>query len=260
MKIDLENLVDRIADRVAGRAPWKDIMEDEPGLAEAEAYSVQAGLMRRRIAEGETVIGYKAAYTSAAIQAQRGNGGPIVGAILRSAHLPESAPIAIVPNSRNAVEPEVAVLLGADLSGPGVTPLDVLRATKALLPAIEVAVGAPGNVDRSRHMVIATHKTAGSIIVGGPGLSPAGIDLRVEGCVMSINGKVRGSATGVEVMGDPYNAAAFIANTVLANGDMLRAGMILMTGSIIAAIPIAAGDDVRVDFTRLGSVGIRFAA
>ena len=109
MKIDLENLVDQIADRVAGRASWKDIMEDEPGLVEAEAYSVQAGLMRRRIAEGETVIGYKAAYTSAAIQAQRGNGGPIAGAILRSAHLPESAPIAIVQNSRNAVEPEVAI-------------------------------------------------------------------------------------------------------------------------------------------------------
>jgi 2-keto-4-pentenoate hydratase len=61
-------------------------------------------------------------------------------------------------------------------------------------------------------------------------------------------------------MGDPYVAAAFIANTVLANGDRLRAGMILMTGSIIAAIPVATGDDVRVDFTRLGSVGVRFRA
>ena len=260
MKTSLESLVDRIADRVAGRSPWRDILEDEPDLSIENAYRVQAGLMRRRMAEGETVVGYKAAYTSAAVQAQRGNGGPIAGAILRSAHLPESAPIAIVPNSRNAVEPEVAILLGADLPGPEVTPLDVLRATEALLPAIEVAVGAPGHADRSRHMVIATHKTAGSVIVGGPGLAPQGIDLRVEGCVMTINGEVRGSATGVEVMGNPYNAAAFIANTVLANGEMLRAGMILMTGSIIAAIPIAAGDDVRVDFTRLGSIGIRFGA
>ena len=258
MKNSLETLVDLIADRVAGRAPWKDILEDEPDLSEEDAYRLQFALMRRHAAAGDAVIGYKAAYTSLAVQAQRGNGGPIVGAILNSANLPESEPVAIVPDSRNAVEPEVAILLGADLPGPRVTPLDVRRATAALLPAIEVAVGAPGHVERSRHMVIATHKTAGSIIVGGPGRSPDGIDLRVEGAVMSINGKVRGSATAVEVMGDPYAAAAFIANTVLSNGEVLRAGMILMTGSIIAAIPIAAGDDVRVDYTRLGTVGVRF--
>lgn len=260
MKNSLEHLVERIADRVAARSPWKDVLEDEPGLTDADAYRIQFELMRERASQGDAVVGYKAAYTSAAVQAQRGNGGPIVGAFLNSANLPESEPVAIVADSRNAVEPEVAILLGADLPGPHVTPLDVKRATAALLPAIEVAVGAPGNVDRSRQMVIATHKTAGSVIVGGPGLAPDGIDLRVEGAVMSINGKVRGSATAVEVMGDPYIAAAFIANTVLANGDRLRAGMILMTGSIIAAIPVAAGDDVRVDFTRLGSVGVRFRA
>lgn len=260
MSSEMDELVDRVSDRVSGRVPWKDVLEDRPDLSEADAYRIQFALMRRRMADGDPVVGYKAAYTSAAIQAQRGNGGPIAGAFLRSANLPEAEPVAIVPDSRNAVEPEVAILLGADLPGPHVTPLDVRRATAALLPAIEVAVGAPGHVDRSRHMVIATHKTAGSVIVGGPGRAPEGIDLRVEGCVLTINGKVRGSATAVEVMGDPYNAGAFIANTVLANGDMLRAGMILMTGSIIAAIPIVAGDDVRADFTRLGSIGIRFSA
>lgn len=260
MNSSLESLIDRIADRVARCAPWKDILEDEPDLAVEDAYRIQAGLMRRRVAEGDAIVGYKAAYTSVAVQAQRGKGGPIAGAILRSANLAESERVAIVSGSRNAVEPEVAILLGTDLSGPDVTPLDVMRVTAALLPAIEVAVGAPGHVDRSRHMVIATHKTAGSIIIGGPGRPPDGMDLRVEGCVLTINGEVRGSATAVEVMGNPYNAAAFIANTMLENGHELRAGMILMTGSIIAAIPVAAGDDVRADFTRLGSVGVRFRA
>jgi 2-keto-4-pentenoate hydratase len=255
----LDALIDMIADRTAGRAPWTDILGDAPDLSIEEAYQVQYGLMRRRVAEGDRVVGYKAAYTSRAMQSQRGNGGPICGAILASAVLPEDQPIAMVPDSRNAVEPEVAILLGQDLPGPHVTALDVRRATSALLPAIEVAVGAPGQVERTRHMVIATHKTAGSVIIGGPGRTPDGIDLRTEGAVMAINGETRASATAIEVMGDPYNAAAFIANTVLANGEILRAGMILMTGSIIAAIPIDAGDDVKVDYTRLGSLSIRFA-
>jgi len=256
----LDALIERISDRTAGRTPWIDILEDAPDLSMEDAYRVQFGMMRRRVAEGDRVVGYKAAYTSRAMQAQRGNGGPIAGAILASAVLPEDRPIAMVENSRNAVEPEVAILLARDLPGPHVTALDVMRATSVLLPAVEVAVGAPGRVERSRQMVIATHKTAGSIIIGGPGQVPAALDLRTEGTVISINGEVRGSATAVEVMGDPFNAAAFIANTVLANGDMLRAGMVLMTGSIIAAIPVEPGDDVRVDYTRLGSLNIRFAS
>jgi 2-keto-4-pentenoate hydratase len=259
MPADIDKLVDRIADRTAGRSAWVDILEDAPELSEQDAYRVQFGLMRRRVAEGDRIVGYKAAYTSLAIQAQRGNGGAIVGGILASALESETRPIAIVPDARNAVEPEVAVVLAQDLPGPHVSAIDVMRATRMLMPAIEVAVGAPGHAERSRQMVIATHKTAGSIIVGGPGRSPDGLDLRLEGAVMWIDGTVRGSATAVEVLGNPFESAAFIANTVLANGEVLKAGMILMTGSIFAAIPVEAGCDVRVDFTRLGSIGIRFA-
>lgn len=259
MNSEIETLVDRIHGRISGREAWRDVLEDRPGLSDEDAYRIQFALMRRLTAGGDRVVGYKAAYTSLAVQAQRGNGGPIAGAFLQSGYLPEEEPVAIVPERRNAVEPEVAILLGADLPGPQVTPLDVRRATALLLPAIEVAVGAPDDVKRSRQMVIATNKTAGSIIVGGPGCAPEGIDLRLEGCVLTINGKTAGSGAGAEVMGDPYNAAALIANTVLANGDVLRAGMILMTGSVTAAIPVGPGDDVRAEFTRLGSIHIRFA-
>ncbi len=258
MKNSLESLVDRVADRVAGSAPWVDILTDEPELSIEDAYRIQFRLMQRRMAEGVAVVGYKAAYTSLAMQRERGKGGPIVGAILRSGVFDEGQPVRIVPDSRNAVEAEVAILLGADLPGPDVSATDVMRATAGLFPAIEIAVSAPGNVERSRHMVIATHKTHGGIIVGNPLRAPDGIDLRLEGAVVSINGAVSGSATAVEVLGNPYISAAFIANTVIENGDQLRAGMILMTGSILTAMPVSAGDDVRVEFTRLGSVHARF--
>jgi 2-keto-4-pentenoate hydratase len=262
MKNSFEVLVDRVADRVSGRQPWKDILEDEPDLTIEEAYRIQFGLMKRLVAEGDAIVGYKAAYTTLAMQQQKGSGagGPIAGAILRSANVPEGQPIRFVPNSRNAVEAEVAILLKQDLQGPNVTATDAMRATAGLLPAIEVAVGPPGGGERSRQMVIATHKTLGCIIVGGPLHSPRDLDLRLEGMVMEINGKIRGSATAVEVMGNPFNSVAFIANMAAANGERLRAGMILMTGSIIASIPVSAGDDVRIQFTRLGTIVARFVA
>jgi len=60
------------------------------------------------------------------------------------------------------------------------------------------------------------------------------------------------------VMGNPLNAVALVANTIAAYGAKLEAGMLIMTGSFMGNLPVAPGDDLRVDFTRLGSVTARF--
>jgi 2-keto-4-pentenoate hydratase len=107
-------------------------------------------------------------------------------------------------------------------------------------------------------MGIAVHKSTGGIVIGSP-MSAPGIDLRVEGAVIRLNGEQRGSVTGVEVLGDPINVVAEIANILARYGARLEAGMIVMTGSIVQAVPVTAGDTVHVEFTRLGSVRARFA-
>jgi 2-keto-4-pentenoate hydratase len=76
----------------------------------------------------------------------------------------------------------------------------------------------------------------------------------------SINGVVQGSATGVEVMGNPLHAVALVANKIGAAGGTLKAGMVVMTGSLIANLPVAPGDHLQVEFTRLGRVQARFVA
>ena len=153
----------------------------------------------------------------------------------------------------------MAVLLEYDLAGPGVGATDVLLATAALFPAIEVVASRGERGKRSQQMrIIGSKFTGGGIVVGHPPTAPHGIDLRLEGMVISINGEVRGSATGVEVMGNPLHAVALVANTIAAYGAKLDAGMLIMTGSFMGNLPVAAGDELRVEFTRLGSVTARF--
>lgn len=156
------------------------------------------------------------------------------------------------------VEPEIAVLLNRDLKGPGVTHEEALLAVEGVFPAIEIAEQTHGGRKRSRQMGIAIHKSNGGIMLGSPMSSPHGIDLRLEGMVISINGEVRGSATGVEVMGNPLSLVAIIANKIGAYGEMLKAGMVLMTGSIVTAMPVVPGDDLTVEFTRIGNLNTRF--
>jgi 2-keto-4-pentenoate hydratase len=85
------------------------------------------------------------------------------------------------------------------------------------------------------------------------------IYLRLEGSVTSVSGAVKGSGTGVEVLGNPLNVVANMANQLAEFGLALKAGMVLMTGSLVSTgMTAEIGDDVMVEFTRLGRVSVNF--
>ena len=84
------------------------------------------------------------------------------------------------------------------------------------------------------------------------------LDLRHEGVVLELDGEPFGSGTGVEVMGNPVNAVAWLANKLAQFDDYLRAGEVIISGTITRAAKVEKGNYARVTFTRLGSVGVKF--
>ena len=45
-----------------------------------------------------------------------------------------------------------------------------------------------------------------------------------------------------------------IANKLAEIGENLRAGMVVMTGSVVAAVPVKPGDELMIEFTRIGAM------
>ena len=258
MKDSQQQQLDFLEGQISGAQAYVDIIEKVPDLTWDDAYRLQFALAKRKVAKGDRLIGYKAAYTSRAMQQDRGVAGPIIGSLMQSGNFEEGKPIKLSAGIETMVEPEIAVLLNRDLQGPGITHEEALLAVESVFPAIEIAEQTHGGRKRSRQMGIAIHKSNGGIMLGGLMSSPYGIDLRLEGMVISINGEVRGSATGVEVLGNPLSLVAVIANKIGAYGEMLKAGMVLMTGSIVTAMPVVPGDDLCVEFTRIGRLSARF--
>ena len=68
-----------------------------------------------------------------------------------------------------------------------------------------------------------------------------------------------GTATAAEVLGTPLNSLAWIANHLGSRGLGLRAGDVVMSGSVSKVLQPRPGDTIRASFTRLGSVSVRFA-
>lgn len=252
-----KDLLDWIEAQMFGSEPAADVLERAPHLTPADAYRLRDALMRRRATKGDRHIGYKVGGASRTIQAQEHVEGPMVGCLMESGLYAEGKAIPIGSYAKVSLEAEVGVLLKRDLAGPRATLADALLATEGVFPALEV-VAHRAAAGRSHQMRIIGSKFTGGIVVGGPITSPYGIDLRLEGMVLTLNDVVQGSATGVEVLGNPLNAVAFVANTIAEYGARLEAGMLIMTGSFLGNLKVAPGDRVRASYARLGSVSARF--
>ncbi len=258
MAQDLNPVIDWIERQLASGEIVPEVLGVFPGLTVSEAYRVQQGLIARRIEGGNRLVGYKAAMTSQAMRDMVGHPEPVLGHLLAAGMLEESQPLAVADFVKPTVEPEVAVILKRGLAGPGVTRAAALAAIEGYAAAIEVGDIKTGDNERSLQQTLVCNVMNGGQVAGGMLVDKAGIDLRVEGMVLTINGEVRATATAAEVLGDPVNSVAFIANKLGELGGRLEPGMLLMTGSIVRGVPVSAGDRVDVAFTRLGGVALRF--
>jgi len=222
----------------------------------AEAYRLQDQLREALLARGERLAGWKAAFTTRAAQEANQLTEPGCAFLLASGVLASPAEVAFARFSGLAVEAEVAFVMRHDLAGPGVTPARAATAVEGALPALELVdfrySGKAVGTD-----VIAEGVFAVAIVLGGALTPIAGLDLALEGLVYEQSGAIAATATAAEVMGNPLNSLAWVANHVGSRGLGLRAGDIVMTGSVSKLLRPKAGETVRATYTRLGSTSVR---
>ena len=226
-------------------------------LSLTEAYAVQDRLRAALVERGERVAGWKAGFTNKTGQEAWQVSEPVCAFLLASGVLSSGADIAAARFVKAGVEAEIAFVMKHDLAGPGVTPPRALQAVEGAVPALELIdfrhSGKPVGTD-----AVADGVYAKAIVLGGALTPIVGLDLALEGLVYEQSGAVVATSTAFEVMGNPLNSLAWIANHLGARGQSLRAGDVVMTGSVSKILSAKAGDSVRATFTRLGSVSVKF--
>lgn len=225
-------------------------------LSVEEAYEVQAMVVKRRIQRGERVVGWKVGATSQGIQELlRGvTDGPIFGCMTtRSIHTNGSG-IAASKFCAPAFEGEIAFIMERPLKGPGITIADVARATYGVVASVEL-VDSRIKVNGGDFKNIIADNSGHAGIILGPTVRPVtDLDLRLEGVMITKNGRLLGSACGCEALGNPMNVVAWLANKLAQFDRQIAEGEIITTGSLGQVIPVEAGDVIDVSYTNLGSV------
>lgn len=234
-----------------------DRIDPEGRLTEHEAYALQLQYVDYRVAAGDRVIGLKTGLTSRAKQETMGVRQPILGHVLASSVVPEGQPVVCNELIHPRAEPELAFVLERGLEGP-VTAAQACQATALVFPAVEIIDSRFLNFRFGLGDVIADNTSAARVVFGSTSFRPTDADLRLLGMVYSKNGDVVSTAAGAAVLGNPWEALAWLARRAWELGRPLQAGHMVLAGALADAVFVNPGDNVRVEFDRLGSLSVSF--
>jgi 2-keto-4-pentenoate hydratase len=227
-----------------------------------DAYDVQRDYVQLRAAAHRSVgAAYKIGLTSTAMQAMCRIDTPVAGVVLADQVHASGAAADRSQYGRFGIEFEIAVRLRHDLTPApdgSVSMETVVSAVGAVCPAIEI-------VD-DRHCdyrtldvlsLVADNAWNAGIVLGEfrsvwPDLSTVAGAVYVDGAREPLDRGV-----GSAVLGHPFAPVAWFARHLADRGGLLRAGDVVMTGSMVTTkFPDTAGH-WRFDVTGLGSVELQ---
>jgi len=223
-----------------------------------ESYRIQLALIEMKRADGAKVVGKKIGLTSKAMQKMLNVDQPDYGHILDNMVLQDAAIFPLSELIQPKIEPEIAFILDRELQGPGVTPTQVLAATRFVVPALEIIDSRIEGWKIKLCDTIADNASSARIVLGNSPKRVHRFDLKLVGMVLEKNGEIVQTGAGGAVLGHPAVAIAWLANAVGQFGVSLGAGEIVMPGALCAATDVGPGDLLQASFAGLGSVSVRF--
>ncbi|KHO17881.1 2-keto-4-pentenoate hydratase [Mycolicibacterium setense] len=253
-----DELAADLAEAERSRVPMTPLTDRYGDIDVVDAYEIQLINIRQRVAEGARIIGHKVGLSSKAMQDMMGVDEPDYGHLLDEMEVFENVP---VPSSNflyPRVEVEVGFILADDLPGAGCTEEDVLAATAAFAPAIELIDTRITNWQIKLCDTIADNASSAGWVLGEARVSPKDIDICNIDAVLTNHGKVVAEGRSDAVLGNPVTAVAWLARKVESFGVRLKAGDIVLPGSCTRAIDAPPGSDFVADFAGLGSVRLSF--
>jgi 2-oxo-3-hexenedioate decarboxylase/2-keto-4-pentenoate hydratase len=243
------------------RVPLQALAAEFGPQDEAGGYRVQDAVHVMLAGEVGPLVGYKIGCTSAVMQRYLGIPHPCAGGVFAKGVHSSGVSLSHGDFVRVGVECEIAVRLMRDLapSGTAFAADSVAGAIDAYHPAIEIVddryadwqtIGAP--------TLVADDFFAAGCVLGRPVSRSVAPDLLTVTGRAAINGVEVGQGTGADVLGHPHNALAWLANHLAASGKQLRAGQIVLTGSLVQTVWLNAGDKVVMELSGLGTVAAEF--
>jgi len=240
----------------ATQQPIAPFTDTDPSLGAAEGYAVQRELTALLLADGDSVVGYKAGLTSAPMQQMFGVDTPDFAPVFASTLHADGAVLDRDAFIAPKVEAEIVFRLATPLTGPGVTVEQARAAIGEVAAGLEIVDSRIADWRIRLADTIADLASNGAAVLGPWVEAAPDTDYKQLGVTLRCNGEVVATGTGAAALGDPVAVVAWLANVFGEHGITLEAGHLVMTGALHAAVPLERGDTCTAEFDELGAITV----
>ncbi len=263
---EIKRLGDELYDALVGRYTVPNLRDRIPGITIEDSYAIQSHMVQRRIDAGEQIVGKKVGVTSAPVQEMLGVYEPDFGQLLSGMVYRNGDSISLDSLIAPRAEGEIGFVLKHDLVGPGLTVIDVLRATDYVVPCFEIVDSRIDNWDIKIVDTVADNASCGVYVLGDKPMDPFEVDLALVGMTIMVSQpsgaepELFATGAGAAVQGSPVNSVVWLANTLGALGLPFRKGEVILSGSLSVMAWIKEPQTITCEFGDLGVCTVNFTS
>lgn len=260
MSINVEAIAETlIAARDAGQ-PVKELVAPGTQGSIADAVRVQQEVVRRTVARGDKIVGFKLGNIAKAMQTKFGVDQPDFGPLQHSLFLPENLRVPASSFIAPFVELEPAFVLKRDLGGAHVTVADVISATDYVLPSLEIIDSRVKDWKITIFETLCDGGSTGAVILGAQPRKLSELNLSDMNGEILYDGEQVAQGNTAAIYGNPVAAIAWLCRRVAEFGVEFKAGDVILPGSCLAAVALEPGRRVTGRFAGWGDVSFDYTA
>ncbi|HET8837751.1 MAG TPA: fumarylacetoacetate hydrolase family protein [Flavobacteriaceae bacterium] len=218
------------------------------------AYRVQQFITDQKIAVGQKIVGKKIGLTSEKVQAQLGVNEPDFGILLNTMQIQNGETLSFSKLMQPKAEAEIAFILKDDLLQTNNSLEDLKNAIDFAVAAIEIVGSRIDNWNIQITDTIADNASASHFVLGEKKVALENFNLESCGMHMEINGQKVSEGSGKACLGNPLNAAVWLADKMMEMGNPLKKGEIILSGALGPMVNLNRNDKISAEIDKLGKV------
>jgi 2-keto-4-pentenoate hydratase len=228
---------------------------DDPRIV--RGMTAQFALRRQRLDGGDTPLGWKVGFGAPAQLKQFDITGPLVGFLTQNACVASGGTVSLAGWAKPVAEPEIAVHIARDVAA-GATPDIAAAAIAGISPAIELADVHEPAADLERilsHDIYQRHVVLAGMTPARSGGAADGLTCRI----MRRGAEFARTSDPQANTGRWVDIVSHVANVLAAFGERLRAGEVIITGSVVPPIAIEPDENsLAFELDPLGAISVSF--
>lgn len=236
-------------------APIRDVIAPNDVTG---AYAAQEINTKFWLGRGRKLVGRKIGLTALAVQKQLGVDQPDFGMLFDDMLAGEERAIPFAQLMQPKVEAEIAIVLARPLTRESHGLADIAAATDYVCAAIEIVGSRIANWDIRLADTIADNASSSHFVLGAVKRKLSDVDLVACSMAMTRRGETVSTGSGGACLGNPLNAAVWLADTMVKYGRPLQAGDVIMSGALGPMAAVEPGDVVEAQIEGLGQVRATF--